>query len=226
MVEVTHTYEELSGYDKVATLDMGGTLVADEENVPTQARINMAFGLTEEQERDLYDEFVDDKGDLEDHLAHARKQTDVLRPRPEANIQVYADTVQDIIDQREVLSGAEYFVEKLDDIGYETMVVSSAPLAVTVPFAEQIGVDRLYNWKDVLFTEEGYFDRVTVNQEAPKGKHQVVEGLQDKGVDVAHFGNGDNDKEAYRTADAGKIQWWTANPERAFESAFMEARKL
>jgi phosphoserine phosphatase len=226
MVEIIETYEELEGYDKVATLDMGGTLVEDGENIPTHAKINMAFGLSEEEEKDLYEEFAGDSGDLRDHVEHARRQTEVLRGRPDANIDVYADTVREIVGEREILDGAHEFVQRLDDRGYGTMVVSSAPPAVTLPFAEQLDVEMLYRWKDFEFTDEGYFDRVQVNEEASEGKHQVVEGLQELGVEVAHFGNGDNDKAAVRTADAGKRQGWMANPERAFDYAFQEARKL
>lgn len=231
MVEIVETYEELQGYDKVATLDLGGTLVVEEENIPTHARINMAFGLSEEDERELYDEFVDEKGDLTDHLDHARAQTRALRGRPQANIENYAEVVQEIIDDRELITGvqgdgARSFVDKLENNGYHTMIVSSAPLAVTRPFADELEVDFLYDWKDFVFTDDGYFDRVKVNKEAREGKHQVVEGLQEQGVDVAHFGNGDNDKSAVREADAGKRQWWAVNPDIAFEYAFQEARKL
>lgn len=226
MVDVVGSYEELEQHDKVATLDMGGTLVEDRENIPTHAKINMAMGMDSEEEEALYEEFVDEKGDLVDHVEHAKKQTQMLRSRPQANIEVYAETVQEIIQDREILQGAEYFVEKLHDKGYETVVVSSAPTAVTLPFAEDLDVDAVYRWKDFVFTEEGYFDKVYVNDEGRKGKHQIVQGLQELGVDVAHFGNGDNDRAAVDAADAGLRQWWISNPERAFESAFQEARKL
>ena len=226
MVEVIESYNELEEYEKVTTLDMGGTLVLDSENIPTHAKINMAFGLDEEEEQDLYEEFVGDEGDLTDHIDHARSQTEVLRGRSGANIEVYADAVQDIIQDREILDGADYFVEKLGEEGYETVVVSSAPPAVTLPFAEDLGVDAVYRWKDFVFTDEGYFEKVYINREGREGKHQIVQGIQDLGTRVAHFGNGDNDRKAVRTADAGIRQWWISNPERAFESAFQEARKL
>lgn len=226
MVNIIESYEALAGYDKVATLDMGGTLVEDPDNDSTHAKINTALGLTDEEEKELYEEFAGENGDLMDHVEHARAQTDTLRGRPEARIEIYAETVQDIIDSRQRVPGAGDFVQKLQEEGYETVVVSSAPTAATRPFVEDLGVENLYRWKDFKFTEEGYFDRVEVKEEARYGKQEVVNGLQSQGAEVAHFGNGNNDVAAVETADAGRKQWWLTNPDKAFEYAFKEAKKL
>jgi phosphoserine phosphatase len=226
MVDIIESYENLSGYEKVATLDMGGTLVEDPNNASSHKRINTALGIPEVREYEIYEEHSGENGDLIDHVEHARAQTEELRGRPEANISNYGETVQEIISDREIVDGAYSFVQDLQDQGYETMVVSSAPKAVTRPFAEDLEVDFLYRWKDFVFTDEEYFDKVEVNNEARYGKQDVVEGLQNLGVEVAHFGNGSNDIEAVETADAGKKQWWLANPQKAFDYAFKEAKKL
>jgi phosphoserine phosphatase len=226
MVDIIESYENLSGYEKVATLDMGGTLVEDPNNASSHKRINIALGIPETREYEIYEEHSGENGDLIDHVEHARAQTEELRGRQKANISNYGETVQEIISDREIVDGAYSFVQDLQDQGYETMVVSSAPKAVTRPFAEDLEVDFLYRWKDFVFTDEEYFDKVEVNKEARYGKQDVVEGLQNLGVEVAHFGNGSNDIEAVKTADAGKKQWWLANPQKAFDYAFKEAKKL
>jgi phosphoserine phosphatase len=226
MVDIIESYENLSGYEKVATLDMGGTLVEDPKNASSHKRINTALGIPETREYEIYEEHSGENGDLIDHVEHARAQTEELRGRQKANILNYGETVQEIISDREIVDGAYSFVQDLQDQGYETMVVSSAPKAVTQPFAEDLEVDFLYRWKDFVFTDRGDFDKVEVNNEARYGKQDVVEGLQNIGVEVAHFGNGSNDIEAVETADAGKKQWWLANPQKAFDYAFKEAKKL
>lgn len=227
MTDVVGSYRQLNEYDKVATIDMGGTLLSRPKDSPsTHARLNVALGLTPDQEMDLYTEFKGENGDIEDHSEHARKQTDLLRGLEDADLETYATTVQEILDTTELMSEAQRFTDELADMGYTTVAVSSAPPAVTRPYAEELDLDVVYRWKDYNFTDSGLFDRVQVNSESGMGKHEVVEGLQDQGADVAHFGNGDNDKEAVKVADAGKRQWWMANPDKAVKWALKEAERL
>lgn len=227
MAQVVESYQQLSDYDKVATIDMGGTLLSNPGESPsTHARLNVALGLKPDEEFDLYTEFKGENGDLENHMDHARKQTDLLRGLDDANIETYATTVQELIEDTELMSAAQRFTDELDDMGYATVAVSSAPPAVTRPYADELDLDAVYRWKDYNFMDSGLFDRVWVNPEARNGKYEVVEGLQDQATDVAHFGNGDNDKEAVQAADAGKRQWWMANPDKAVKWALKEAEKL
>ena len=227
MADVVESYQQLSDYDKVATIDMGGTLLSTpEEYSSTHARLNVALGLSPDEEQKIYNRFQGDNGDLEDHMKHAKKRTAHLRGLEDANIETYAMTVQELLDNTELISAAHRFTEELEDMDYATVAVSSAPPAVTRPYADELDMDAVYRWKDYNFTDSGLFDRVWVNPEAPSGKHEVVEGLKDEGVDVAHFGDGNNDKEAVQVADAGKRQWWMANPEKAVKWALNEAEKL
>lgn len=203
---------------------MGGTLVEDPENEPTHKRINTALGLSEEREYELYQEFVGKNGDIIDHVEHSRFLKNELRFNPEARIETYAETVQNIIEEREIIEGAENFVKSLQSYGYETVALSSAPPAVNLPFAEELGIEKVYRWKDYQFTEEGDFDRIKVKQEARRGKHEFIEALKSIGVDVSHFGNGSNDIKAVDTADSGLKQWRISNPEQAFENALNEVK--
>ncbi len=226
MVEVIESVQSIDDSKPLASLDMGGTLVEDKEQTPTYKRINKAFGLSEQEDYRLYKEYENSIGDLSNHYRHARKQTRMLRGRPDANVEVYSKTIQQILKDREILEGAHNFIQKLDENNCGTMIVSAAPPAATLPFAEDLEADYLYKWKDLEFTDEGYFDQLWVNKEAPKGKDQIVKGVQDLGIEVGHFGNGGNDVAAVNTADAGLKQWWHPDPETAFENAFKEAKNL
>ncbi|WP_414837779.1 HAD family hydrolase [Candidatus Nanosalina sp. VS9-1] len=227
MTELVESYRQMSDYEKVATIDMGGTLLSRPQDSPsTHARLNVALGLAEQEEMDLYVEFQAGNGEINDHSEHARKQTELLRGLEDADIETYANTVQEILQDTELMPAAQRFTDELDEMGYTTVAVSSAPPAVTMPYADELELDGVYRWKDYNFTDSGLFDRVWVNPEAQNGKHEVVEGLQDQDTDVAHFGNGDNDKGAVKAADAGKRQWWMANPDKAVDWALKEAEKL
>lgn len=210
---------------KVATLDMGGTLVTGNYLDSTHAEYNKALGMTSKEELEIYKKHKAGNGDLENHRAHALDQTKKIQDY-EPCLEDYAITTQIIFEDRTTLPGADMFIEDLHSLGYETVVLSSAPPIISVPYAEELNIDNVYVWKDIQFNEEGEFQSVWVNPEGIRGKSEVVEKFKDQGSFIAHFGNGANDKEAVKEAHIGKKQWWEANPEKAFEHARKEASKL
>ncbi|MEF8880888.1 MAG: HAD family hydrolase [Candidatus Nanohaloarchaea archaeon] len=224
MVELLYSANDLTEF-RVATLDLGGTLVNSNALGSTHKVYNTELGMAEEEERRLYEKHRDRTGDLENHMLHAKEQSEILR-KTGADIREYADVTRMLHEDRTLLPGAKPFVKELEDLGYSTFLVSSAPKAASLPYAEDLDIDYLYVWKDFRFDDEGDFDSVFVNSEAERGKHQVVENLMKRGSEVTHFGNGNNDKKAGRSADASKIQHWESNPEKAYQKALAEARKL
>ncbi len=224
MTDIVETVEDIEA-DKVATLDMGGTIVENRYFSSTQAAYNTLLGMDSETDQRIYREHSNGNGDLGNHTNHAIDQSIHLQAQ-DIDIHDYAEATQVILQDRDLLTGADMFVDNLHELGYTTVAVSSAPPASTMPYAEEAGIQILYEWKNFEFDDNGDFSHVQVNPEAKYGKHKIIEALQNTGMEVAHFGNGDNDKEAIEAADAGLKQWWTADPEKAFKNAKEEAQKL
>jgi len=214
------------GGRKIATLDIGGTLVDSGEKISSHAKINKALGMAPEEEKRIYEQYEGKNGDIQNHRHHAYDRTQALEGREEANIENYAKIVQEILDGREVIEGAPEFIETLQDQNYTTIALSSTPPAATRPQAEELGIDYIYKWKDFEFYEDGGFARIYVSPEGENGKQDVIKAFQQQGAEVIHFGNGANDLEAINQADAGFRQFWTSNPENAYEWARKEAAKL
>lgn len=189
--------------DRLAMLDFGGTLA--ERGLPsTHATYNMAFGMGEEQEFNLYKRHAAQGKGIRDHDHHAAEQTEIIKEvsNHESELEVFTKTTQYILDQTELADGACEFVQDLSDENYVTVLVSSAPVITTLPYAEELDIDYVYDWKRYEFDEED-FQQVSVNPEARKGKHQIVNKLQDRFSEIAHFGNGANDTKAIEAADTG-----------------------
>lgn len=207
---------------KVATLDLGGTLVRRTEDMSSHQKIHTDLGLTVEEDKRLYDLNSDSSGKIYDHGVHAKEVTEKLQEknRGEEDRRVYANSIQELLQGREIIEGAGNFVDFLKSAGYYTMILSSSPKGLTQPLADKLGVEGVYRFKDYEFESNGEFSQVYVNPEAYSGKGQVVSSLRENCDEVAHFGNGGNDIEAVENADIGLKQWnWTANPEKAYEEA-------
>ncbi len=193
--------------------------------IPTNAYIKEALGMDSETERRLYHEHQGRGGDIENHFALADKQNNILRESEEANFENYASAVQEIIESRNPLPGSENFIDSLITEGFNTVLLSSAPTSVNLPVAEQLGAEYVFKWKDYVFDDLD-FSAVYVNPAARFGKHQVIEEFQERGKTVFHFGNGDNDKEAYRRADGGLRTDFTEDPEKMYSRAIEQVREF
>lgn len=219
-MNLIHSTSEIDA-EKIASLDMGGTLVGTEYIESTNGALNVELGMDPKKESQMYGFHQGKDGDIRDHISYSAAQnSQLLDVKP--SLQDYAEAVRMVNQDRRVFPAAEMFVDDLKDRGYETMILSSAPKALVTPYAKELGVDNVYCWKDFDFDENGRFKSVYVNPEAQKGKHQIIERLKDEGKTVIHFGNGDNDREACNAADLGIKQWWQTNPERAYLRAINE----
>ncbi|MFB6100097.1 MAG: HAD family hydrolase [Candidatus Nanohalobium sp.] len=224
-VDVINSPDDVDA-DRVATLDLGGTLVKDGYLPATFSYINRELGMSREAERNVFRTHQGDSGDIEDYHEYANHLTLSLRNadtgKDLTDFMVYANAVQDLIDDRSIISGAGEFVDYLQEEGYHTVALSSAPRAVTVPFADDIGIDAVYRFRDYVFdSETGDFQMVYVDEDAPNGKEDIVELLEEDS-EVLHVGNGGNDVGAFNKASE-KIERhdWSRNDE-----AYEEARKV
>lgn|GEM_PF-2154886 len=204
--------------ERVAVLDMGGTLVRSHYVLSTNSEINQALGVPEAQDKKTYINHSDDEGELIDHSAHAEDLSSAIRGE-DTSIEDYLEGRELVMQDRKLFHGADMFIDDLQSEGYTTVVLSSAPPLVTMPHAKEIEADFVYKWKSFRFDDEGDFESIFVNEEASKGKQEVVAALQQDGAEVAYAGNGVNDLNAKRQADYGIIQSWDEDPEDAFAEA-------
>ena len=214
-VEITYDAREV-GSKKVAALDMVGTLLSNYV-------INTAMGIDPEVENSTYCAHKSDAGGLEDSMSHASEISTYLdsveREDNLTDLEAYTKVIQELIEDREILDGAEEFVESLEAQGYETVVVSSAPKAFTVPYSEDLGISKVYSWKDYLFQGQEFEGRY-VDPGAGKGKQEFIRALQNQGSDVMFIGDGGNDNLAASQADVSVMQdSWEVNPEQNFQTA-------
>ena len=204
--------------ERVALLDMGGTLVRNHYVDSTHSELNQALGVPKEQDKKTYMNHSDDQGELINHSAHAEDLSSAIRGE-DTGIEDYLEGRELVMQDRKLFHGVEMFVDDLNSQEYTTVVLSSAPPCVTMPYAEEMGVDFVYKWKSFRFDDDGEFESIDVNEEAPRGKHEVVRALKEAGAEVAYAGNGANDVNAVKNADYGIIQSWDEDPEDAFEEA-------
>jgi len=225
-VEIIYDAEEIRS-EKVAALDMIGTLLEKGDMPSTNYAINTAMGINRDLENSIYCAHRSDSGGLDDNISHASEISTYLdaveRENGVTDLETYTKVIQELIDDREVLEGAEEFVESLESQGYETVVVSSAPKAFTIPYAEELGISKVYSWKDYLFEDQDFIGRY-VDPEARDGKQQFVQNLQDQGTDVMFVGNGGNDNLAALQADTSIMQRsWEIDSRQNFEAATKKA---
>ena len=225
MVEILYSVKNLEA-GKIATVDIGGTLTGRTNKQSTSSEINKRLGMSEEIDRKLYTQHEDGIGDIGNHRAHAHRKAKNLRGNEAAHISNYAETVRELANDREILEGAEEFLQELQDRGYETVGFSSAPVAVTLPVFEESSLDWMYDWKRPVFNDNGNFSSFYINPEAQYGKEEAISILNDLGVETAHFGNGANDTRAVREANHGLQQRsWRKASEEAYSQALNELEK-
>lgn len=225
-VEIIYDAKEIDS-EKVAALDMVGTLLEKGEMPATNYAINTAMGIDPELENQTYCRHRSDSGGMEDSISHASEISTYLdsveRNNNKTDLETYTKVIQDLINDREILDGAGEFIESLESQGYDTVVVSSAPQAFTIPYADELGISKVYSWKDLLFEGQDFLGRY-VDPEAREGKQQFVQKLQEQGTEVMFVGNGGNDEGAAAQADTSFIQKsWKTDPEQNFEAAIKKA---
>lgn len=224
MVRVVDSADQVDA-DRIATLDMGNTLVAGENLQSTFAYINRKLGLSDMAEKNIFNRHRNESGDIENYHEHADTLTHAIAGAEtrsdRSDIMIYTEAVQDLLEDRSTISEAEGFVEHLEDEGYYTVALSSAPKAVSMPFAEELGIEAVYRFRDFVFDDEGDFQMVYVDPDAPNGKKDVVESFQDEADEVLHVGNGRNDLGARDQADYSLQRHdWVRNPQ-----VYEEAKK-
>ena len=211
----------------MALIDAGGTVLSrGEDDKSTHHIYTTNFGVPESHEAELYQHFADRDG-IRDHAEHAEQQSRMIDhfksvPGKMSDEKYFRSLTNSLIEDTELLEGAEAFIEELEERGYNTVILSSAPAAANIYPAKRLGADQVYSWKTFEFDEEGNFQEISVNEEATEGKHEVVEALQGKNVLVAHFGNGLNDREALEKADISAMRTGTQDPSSFYGEALEE----
>lgn len=221
MTEKINSPEQIeTEYNKIATLDLGGTLTRRRKLSSSHYEINTIV-LDPKTEGIIYRRNIKEN---RDHLGHANQLTEEINLAEEdLTLNKYLEKVSEILDDREVTEEAQKFVKTLENNNYTTVTVSSSPSAISMPLSKKLGTSFDYNWKDYKFNSNGDFEGIYVNIDALNGKHEFIEDLQELGYEVVRFGNGGNDRKAVEAADNGLIQRnWRKNPSQAYNRALEE----
>lgn len=223
MTEIVESTKDIEA-DRIATLDLGGTLVENGDKKSTFYEINTALGLDGAKDSRIFQNHTNDDNQIINYSDHAEDLTKAIRNAniDSTDLEAVTAEINELVEDREVIDYAEAFVSDLHDLGYQTIVLSSAPTAVTSHFANDLGIQMVYRMRDYQFTGNEFKD-IYVSDEAELGKQQVIEALQEQGAEVYHFGNGGNDVKAGEVADGGlKQSSWTKKPKKAYRDAIRE----
>lgn len=217
-METIYSAEEIEE-EKVAGIDINGTTVKRNGTKSTMHEINTALGLPPGVDESIYLENRAHRGNIENYLEHGSDITRALETEEkeyleESDITRYYNKAQELCQDREIVEGAREFINSLEESGYHTVAVSSAPKAVSKPLADDIGFSSFYVFREVLFDEQGQFAGVYVDPDCSTGKEEFVKQLKDQGSTVFYAGNGGNDVNAIENADIGeKRHDWISNSE-------------
>lgn len=223
-VETIERKTNLPDTDKVATIDVRGTLVERNLGGSTQAYVNTEAGIPEEVEQDLYRGFADGKHGLQgSYVKHATALTELIKKfSNDFTRESYENIVDDILDVTKIPETAYQLVNHLHSEDWYTVIISSAPFATVIPVAEELEVDAVYNWREFVFDENGLFVKVNVNQYLAAGKSEIVEYLNSEGIETCHLGDAINDLRASEIADDSLIREDSENLEEFHKRAIEE----
>lgn len=170
---------DIEGLERVALLDLEGTLIPTEGSWPA---VNERFGVTGDEDRELYEQYY-----LSDHAAWRAEIEQRWRDHGQAS----RSALQEALPEPEVPAVAHEIVAAFREQGACTMLVSGALDTYSRDCARRLGVDvHVPTWSVSFDDEDG---SVSIDQGRYSSKVDLARDLVDTGCTVWAVGNGHND---------------------------------
>lgn len=178
---------DMEGLERVALLDLEGTLIPTEGSWPA---VNERFGVTGDEDTELYEQYY-----LTDHAAWRAEIEQRWRDRGQAS----RSALHEALPSPEIPAVAGEIVAAFRDRGFCTMLISGALDTYSRDCARKIGVDVHVPTWSLTFDEDGGF--VSIDQGRYSGKVDLAHDLTDRGCTVWAVGNGHNDVPMVKVAE-------------------------
>ena len=181
---------------KLICFDLDKTLI----NQNSWYTLNLAMGMTPEEDQKLVDEYFAGKFSYEEWV---KKILDLYLERGKANLK----NITNALSKYELADGAKEVVEQLKSKGYHIALISGSINVLVDIVAKDLGIELSEGVNAFIFDENDDLENIVTYGKDEIAKLNILESYCRKlGIDISEcvcVGDGDNDIEMFKKTGKG-----------------------
>lgn len=162
--------------------------------------LNLALGMTAEEDQQLYDEYYEGKIDYKEWI---KKILDIFKARGKAN----KNTITEALSKNSIVDGGKGLVDYLKSEGYKVVLISGSIDIAVKQIAEKLGIEMAEATNTFIFDNNDKLKDIITIDDDKVAKLTILKNFCKKlNIDItecACIGDGDNDIELFKATKHG-----------------------
>lgn len=162
--------------------------------------LNLALGMTADEDQQLYDEYYAGKIDYKEWI---KKILEIFKARGKANL----NTITEILSKNSVVEGGKELVEYLQNKGYQVVLISGSIDIAVKQIAQKLGLKMAEATNTFIFDNNNNLqDIVTIDDDKVAKLTILKKFCKELNIDITEcscIGDGDNDIELFKETKHG-----------------------